>query len=260
MSTSLRSISNHNHYHKCVRYCRIVLGTVLPECCWRWLSSQSQFSFKAALMSTTILRPVLASKAHAFLALMKALALSSTSSGRIYVGLLLIVTSPLAACIHLLFDRSETVSWLAEYHQNYFHLFNVIGAWLFALVVCFGLFLILPPVVKTWKVFKYTLQVQVTRILSIPIGFVMGKIVWLVQTTSNEDYWSLPGWSYTIVGLGVGYMIIRSMDYFIWKQFHALDALLDSLAGLHQIDLPAEVLREKAAPLIQEIKQFHSRY
>jgi hypothetical protein len=259
METS-RSISQSNIITKCSKGYRNLLGTVFLDCLWAWLSCQSQFSFKAALTSMTILRLALVNKVHAFLALTKALALSTTSSGRIYAGLLLIVTSPLAACIHMMFDKSDSVSWLVEYHQNYFHLFNLIGPWLFTLVVCFGLFLILPRVVKTWKVFKYTLQVQLTRILSIPIGFVSGKVVWLVQTTSNEDYWSLPGWSYTVVGVSVGYMIIRSMDYFIWKQFHALDALLDSLVGLHQIDIPAEALREKAAPIIQELKQFHSRY
>lgn len=258
METS-QSISHHNNKEECGNF-PTKYGTAYSHYLLSLASHQFQLWFSHVKNCKLILQRALANKGAASLALIKALALSSTSNVKVYVGLFLIVLSPFGACIHLFYDRKSEVAWLMDYHQNYFHLFNLLGAWIFSLIVFTGLFILLPPVQKTWKVYKYSLKVQLTRLLALPIGFVMSKIVWLIQTTSNEDFWSIPGWSYTIAGLCVGYVFIRSIDYFIWKQFHAFDALLASLEGLHQLDIPGEMLREKAAPLINELKQFHSKY
>jgi hypothetical protein len=121
------------------------------------------------------------------LSALQALALSSTANYRIFAGLIFVgIVTPLASCTYQLFDFKERVEgW---YHLNSFHLFMLLGPYLSGLALTIGVFLLFPKGVKR----AYTLL--------IPAGYFVGKLIWLYQTSSNEEYWMVPSFSFFAVG------------------------------------------------------------
>lgn len=227
---------------------------------WPSLLSSSELLLPLSLLvkRMSLNRSVLVSKAHAFLATIQGVMESRLLNGRIFIALTIFCASPLAACVHMLFDRKvNNPEW---YHGNYFHLFNLLGPYLFCLVVLIGICLLIPPKQKTFKVFKRSLDVQLSRIMSIPIGLTIAKLIWLYQTKSNEDFWSIPNWSYFMVGVFVGYVSYLLIEWLTWRKYHAFDGLLATIEGLYEIDLPDDVRREKVKPLLKELREFHSKY
>lgn len=227
---------------------------------WPSLLSSSELllplSFLVKRMNLS--RSVLANKAHASLAMIQGMMASRLLNGRIYLALVIFCASPFAACIHMLFNRKVNVEgW---YHGNYFHLFNLLGPYIFFLVVLIGICLLIPPKQKTFKVFKRSLNIQLSRIMAIPIGLCVAKLIWLYYTTSNEDFWSIPNWTYFGVGLGVGYVSYLLIEWLTWRKYHAFDGIIASIEGLYQIDLPEDVRMEKVRPLLKELREFHSKY
>jgi hypothetical protein len=219
----------------------------------------SRFLSLVARSKKLIHRHVHAGRDHVSPAL-TAMALSITVNLRTYLGWCLVGVSPAAACVHMWFDRNEKIAdW---YHESYFHLFMLLGPYLFCLVVFIGIYLVIPPAKeKTIKVFKRTLHYQTTRLMAYPIGFAIGKIIWFIQTTSNEQYWDLPTVSIFAVGLALAYLTITQIDYWTWKKFHAFDGIVSSLNGLY--DSPYIENRDKielAKPYMKELKEFHSKY
>lgn len=229
---------------------------------WPSLLSSSEYLLPLSLlvkrMNLSLCVP--ASKALAFLAMIQGMVKSRLLNGRIYLSLLIFGVSPFAACIHMRFERKVVVPELAAYHGNYFHLFNLLGPYLFCLVVLIGVCLLIPPKQKTFKVFKRSLNIQLSRIMAIPIGLTIAKLIWLYYTKSNEDFWSIPNWSYFGVGLGVGYISYLLIEWLTWRKYHAFDGIIATIEGLYQIDIPEEVRIEKVRPLLKELKEFHSKY
>lgn len=229
----------------------------------------SLFSYSEPLQQLTFLvqrsrlnpnTTALVSKVVASLVTVKSLLKTRLLNDRIFLALVLFGAAPFAACIHLFFNRKEVVPQLADYHENYFHLFNLLGPYLFCLVVLTGVSLLIPRKERTFKIFKRPLQVQLNRIIAIPFAFTISKLIWLYQTKSNEDFWSLPHWTYVAWSLLIGYVYYLLIEWLTWRKYHAFDGLLATLEGLYKIDLPEEVRREKALPLIKELKQFNSKY
>lgn len=143
--------------------------------------------------------------------------------------------------------------------ENWFHLFNMIGPYLFCLVVLSGVCLLIPPRQHTFKVFKVSLPVQLTRMMTIPIGFCAAKILWLCSVESNDDFWTIPGWSFCVAGLAFGYSFYRAIEWLTWRKFHAYDGLIATLEGAMNAYLPPEI-KSKMEPLIHDLKQFNSKY
>lgn len=225
----------------------------------------SLFSFSEHLLPLSFLvrrmnlnRSVLVSKVRAFLATIQAVMESRLLNGRIYLALVIFCASPFAACIHMGFNRKADD--IGGYHVNYFHLFNLLGPYFFCLVVLLGVCLLIPPKQKTFKVFKRSLNIQISRIMFLPIGFTISKLIWLYNTKSNEDFWSVPGWSYVMVGTFAGYISYLLIEWFTWRKYHAFDGIIASIEGLYQIDLPEDVRMAKVKPLLKELKEFHSKY
>jgi len=145
--------------------------------------------------------------------------------------------------------------------ENWFHYFNLIGPYLWGLWVLFGVALLIPPFPKTFKAFKYSLKVQITRMLSIPIGIAIAKIVWLSMISSNDDMWSLPKIGFFTFSVIIGYALYRTIEYFTWRKFHAFDGIIASLEGLYKSEHIEEKEKRKIAePLWKELKEFHSIY
>lgn len=143
--------------------------------------------------------------------------------------------------------------------QNWFHLFNLIGPYLFFFVVLCGVALLIPPQQKTFKVIKKSLQVQLTRMLCIPFGWTISKIAWLCLVDSNDDFFSVPAWTFLAGGLAVGYIFYRSIEYFTWRKYHGWDGLIATLENVNNAYLP-ENIREQIQPLLQDLKQFNLKY
>lgn len=189
---------------------------------------------------------------------LQALALSVTTNIRTYVGWFLVGVSPLAACIYLLFDRSVKIEgW---YHENYFYMFMLLGPYLFFFVALTGIYMMIPVKLKTIKVYKWSILIQMTRVMSYPIGFCITKILWFIQTESNAEYWEFPTWHYCLVGLVFAYLTTFVIDYCTWRKFHALDGLIATANGLDKKEIPSEIRREHLPQYIKELVEFDSKY
>lgn len=216
-------------------------------------------SLVARKMSSSLNHFALASPVAAFLAAVAATMKAWCLNGRIYIALLLFCASPLGFTVHTYFDRAVIYHWMG-FIENWFHLFNMIGPYIFSLMVSMGFCLMIPPKQKTFKVFKWGLNVTLTRIAYIPIGLIIAKICWLCMTTSNEDFWAIPNYSFFIAGFMVGYVVYRILEYMTWRKYHAFDGLVATIEGLYKIDLEEDVRREKVLPLLRELKEFHAKY
>ena len=183
-----------------------------------------------------------------------------TINNRIYAGLILVsIVAPLSSCIHMLFDKdSQIEGW---YYFSYFYLYLVLGPYFFCLCIIAAAFLWIPPKTKRIKVSQRSIKFQLTRILSIPFGLIVGKIIWLLQVTSNGEFHQLPSLLSLAAGIAIGYVAIRILDYLVWRQEHAMNALIDSLEGLYNLPNIDHVQRtELAKPYWKELREFHSKY
>lgn len=185
---------------------------------------------------------------------------SATINNRIYAGLVLVsIVAPLSSCVHLLFDKDvEIVGW---YYSSNFYLFLVLGPYFFCLSIVTAAFLWIPPSMKRIKFSQRNIQFQITRLLSIPFGLITGKIIWLLQVTSHEEFHQLPSLLSLVAGLVIGYVVMRILDYLIWRQEHAMNALIDSLEGLFNIpDMDPKQRTDLAKPYWDELRKFNSKY
>jgi hypothetical protein len=230
---------------------------------WPSLFSSSEYLLPLSLVvkktTLSLKSSALASQAVAIPAAVTANLKAWCLHGRIYLAMLLFCASPLGFTIHTHFDRKVIYPWMG-FIENWFHLFNMIGPYIFCLLISTGFCLMIPPKQKTFKVFKWGLNVTLTRIAYIPIGVTIAKICWLCMTSSNEDFWAIPNYSFFIVGLMVGYIMYRIIEYMTWRKYHAFDGLVASIEGLYQIDIDEDLRREKIKPLLQELKEFHLKY
>jgi hypothetical protein len=166
------------------------------------------------------------------------LVLASTVNSRVYVGLLLMtVATPLASCSHLLFSRDVVdPEW---FYRHYFDLFLVIGPYLSIFFALLGVYLWLPLNNRAKGLF-------------IPIGLTVGKILWLLQITSNDEFWHLPSISFLFYGLLIGSLLPMVLDHLVWRKFHDFDGKMARIEGLANILTISEADK---AMLIQEIKK-----
>jgi hypothetical protein len=178
-----------------------------------------------------------------------ALFLTSVTNIRIFWGIgLMGVVAPLAACVYMVFDRTDYVQgW---YHVNNFHLFHILCPWLFVLACILGLFLM----------FKITEKRRYTA--AIPAGYVIGKIIWLINTGSNEEYWKFVPWQFLLSGLLVAVVTMALMDYLTYRHFHGKDSLTRRFETIYNASdkLPADQIVSMFKKNFEEYKSFESKY
>lgn len=175
--------------------------------------------------------------------LVKALILASTVNSRVYVGLLLAAVSyPLCSCSHMFFSR-EVVNkgW---YYEHYADLFLVIGPYLSVFLCTLGVYLL-----QSYKDHR-------VKALFIPMGLSMGKVLWLLQVQSNEEFWSLPSISFVFYGLLIGSLLPMVLDWTIWRKFHDFDAKMARPIGLVNVIPMSEVDRKILKSEIEKAKSF----
>lgn len=229
---------------------------------WLAVPSHSQSYYQGAVM---ILRKSFAPVAQAALAIhARTKAVRSTIiNNRIYAGLVLVViVAPLSACIHMLPGMKDNpVSVEVWFYQVWYNLFLVLGPYFFSMCIILAAFLWIQPVNKRIKFSQKPVSFQLTRALSIPFGYCIGKIIWLIFCDNNDDFERLGHWSFFAGGVVIGYVLFRMLDYLVWRQEHAMNALIDTLEGLYKApNIEHEQRNKIATPYWQELREFHSKY
>lgn len=235
--------STTNYYLKWESFLKVLLASSdywsLPHF---WHGAYSLLVRKSRSLSY-----VLVDKARVFLAQMN-LAISSINNARVFIGLGLIgVVTPLAACLYLLFDRSVVVEgW---YHQNMFYLFMLLGPYLSYIVGTIGVFLLFPHGVKR----AYS--------LTLPLGLFIAKTIWLIQTTSNAEYWQLPTWSFVATGLLIAFVLLICLDWLVWVKCHREDSFKARFESIYQIHegLPLEKIGSMFIQTMRDKKNFEKQ-
>lgn len=128
------------------------------------------------------------------------------------------VVAPLAACCYMLMDQRAVVEgW---YHVNYFHLFLVLAPSLF----------VLASLVGVWFLFPY--RSARGYMLAVPGGYTIGKILWLIQCTSNADFYSIVPTSFVLLGGLISIVLFLSLDWLTHRAFHREAAFESRMDGL----------------------------
>lgn len=138
---------------------------------------------------------------------------------RVLVGLgMMGVVAPVSSCMYLLFDRRDFVqNW---YHVNYFHLFLVLAPSLF----------LLSSLIGVWFMFPY--RDARAYGLAIPAGFTIGKLLWLIQCTSNEDFYAVVPASFILIGALLSVFLFIVSDWLVHNVFHRQHAIERRLGTL----------------------------
>lgn len=180
-----------------------------------------------------------------------ALVLSATANKRLYVGLVLIgIVAPLSGCSYMLFDRSVRVEgW---YYLNNFYLFMVLGPSITEAIICVGAYHLFPS--KSKRAF----------LLSIPMGFAIGKIIWLCSVSSNEQFYEVAPSQIVFVGILISLVVLFSVEWFAWRNEHRFRAFCSRTDSLDNIvDEPSisdAKFRSMFKTIYQEKKNFPKQY
>lgn len=203
-----------------------------------------ELHWQSVLTFISPIRARVGKEVRAILLAYQALVLSATASKRIYVGLVFVgIVTPLASCLYLLFDINVRVEgW---YHINYFILFMLLGPYLSGLALTIGVFLLFPTGVKR----SFTLL--------IPAAYFIGKIIWLYQTESNQEYWTVPSWSFFAQGLFVSTVIFFLIEWFAHRKFHGVDSFEARVKGLGNIVDEEDITDAKFRSMFRQT--FHAK-
>jgi hypothetical protein len=175
--------------------------------------------------------------------------LSREVNARIYVGgVVMGVVAPLTGCAYMLFSRTDHVQgW---YHVNYFHFFYLLGPHLFEFFCLCGVFLLFPRSSKR------------AYFIAIPTGYVLAKIIWLIQIKSNQELWQVVPSSFILISILISLVILLTLDFLTWRKFHRVDAFEKRIDGILQVsdDLPSDKVVSMLKLTWRERKDFQTKY
>jgi hypothetical protein len=151
-----------------------------------------------------------------------AVVLSTVANKRLYVGFgFMGIVAPLAGCMHLLFNKTVIdVEW---YHLNNFYLLLLLGPFITGVFICIGVYHLFPNGSKR------------AYALALPMGYLIGKIIWLYQIESNEEFEQITPLNVVLVGVLISVIIFFLSEWLAWRWAHrtrAFDARLDSLDNI----------------------------
>lgn len=168
---------------------------------------------------------------------------------RIYVGLVLVgVLAPVAGSFYVYL--SQEVIDKTWYYRNYFNLFLVLGPSLKMICVFLGLFFFMPQGSKR------------AYLLALPLGEEIGKIIWLISITTNEQYWSIAPFHILFVGFVIAIVLLISSDWLSWRFFHrelAHDARL-KLIYSNREEFSSDKLASMYNTVMKEKVEFQKQY
>jgi hypothetical protein len=121
-----------------------------------------------------------------------------------------------------------------------------LGPYLSGLALTIGVFLLFPVGVKR----SFTLL--------IPAAYFLGKIIWIYSTDNNDDFKSVPTWSYFAVGAVISITVFLLSNWLCYRRFHGEDRHEARLKGLEQIadDLPADKWKAMMLTVLRERREF----
>lgn len=176
-----------------------------------------------------------------------ALVMATTENLRIYVGLILMfAVAPGSYCWYKVFEGAPRIhGW---YHVNYFHLFFLIR-----FQIAFSFFLI--------GLYHYLPQDKRTKLLAIPLGFLLMSIAVSIGAESNDDIWRIADMQLFGAGVCFALVLFFGVDYFVWRKFHRADAFEKRLDGIAEVanDLPAEKVVSMFTTTWRERKEFKAK-
>jgi hypothetical protein len=92
--------------------------------------------------------------------------------------------------------------------------------------------------------------------LFIPMGLALGKVLWLLQVQSNDEFWNLPPIGFVFYGLLLGSLLPTVIDWTIWRKFHDFDAKMARPIGLASVIPMSESDRNLLKSEIEKAKNF----
>jgi hypothetical protein len=244
MKTTFTNISN-NHKWKQLNDSLKTLGSELLF----WFSGLRLHGEYISIILS--LPKILAAAVRDVLAGLHALALATTANKRLYVGFGFIgIVAPLVGCSYLLFDRTIVdVEW---YHLNNFYLLLLLGPFITGVFICIGVYHLFPNGSKR----AYT--------LALPMGYLIGKIIWLYQIESNEEFYQITPVNIILVGVLISTVIMFLSEWLTWRWSHrvrAFDCRRDSLDNIvDDEDISDAKFRSMFRQVYREKKEFHKQY
>jgi hypothetical protein len=232
MDSQSQSISNHNHYHKCVSK----LYSYFLACCYFFLPEQLRSDAQLMIQQTNVrsLKSVSWMNSgltillvHADLAVVALKVFVSTRvvNARLLVGLALVgIITPISDVLYTFLPQGR-VPESEWYYESYYWLFLCIGPYIAFISFCVGAMLILIPTARNKRSYFFI----------VPIGFALGKIVWLWQVTNHDEYLQVPPIAFFLYSFGFVALLIGVSHYLAWRQYHRADSFPKRMDGLCQI-------------------------
>jgi len=248
-----------NHYNKPLAKCLSILNLLWPQplpsaqpspsAITEKQSSSERKNFNLSNKIKRLLVPV--GPAGVSLAALLS-ALNSRINNRILFGFGLIgVLAPVAGSCFVWFDKKAiSTGWVSVYYTNYFYLLLVLAPFLKSVLEIIGVFFLFPKGVKR------------SLLLSLPLGFTLGKIIWLCTVQNNDQFHTVEPWQISAVGVALGLCLLISADFFTWRKFHREDAFDARLKGIVQVNdhLDNEKLGAMIRNAIRQEKEFQKEF
>lgn len=144
---------------------------------------------------------------------------------RVIVGLfLLVVAAPYADIFYTRLDFNDRVPAEVWYYESYHWLFLCLGPYLKSIFYTIGLYLIFARGISI-----------LSLVAAYALMFDIGKVFWLLQVDSHEEYKSLPtGW-FLAYGFITGCFLILITDRLTYWLNHRVEAIKRRLHGLNNL-------------------------
>jgi hypothetical protein len=180
-----------------------------------------------------------------------ALILATAANKRLYVGFGFIgIVAPLVGCSYLLFDRTIVdVEW---YHLNNFYLLLLLGPFITGVFICIGVYLLFPNGSKR------------AYALALPMGYLIGKIIWLYRIESNEEFYQIAPVNVILVGILISTVIMFLSEWLAWRWSHRIRAFACRRDSLDNIvddeDISDAKFRSMFRQVYRDKKEFPKQY
>jgi hypothetical protein len=178
-------------------------------------------------------------------------AMAQRVNRRIFIGLGLIgVVAPVAGSFYTFLSHA-TVSedW---YYLNWFNLFLVLGPPLKNVFFAWGVFYLFPEGAKrAW-------------IIALPMGEEIGKILWLISITNNEQFWSVAPWHVYVTGISLAVFLLTIAEFITFRYHHRQLKYKATVEGLYNIvdeeSIPDSKFRSMFKTTMIAQKNFQKEY
>jgi hypothetical protein len=161
---------------------------------------------------------------------------------RILIGLgLVLIVAPIAESLYTHFDFNDRVKPEVWYYESLFWLFLCLGPYLDKFITCLGVYYLF----VNGSSLKFNIKAY---LLIPPLGATLGKIIWLLQVSSDQEFHQVAPLLYVMYGCFVGASFLFTIQYLEWRYHHRERAHLtrfDTITTAHDMKLlPPEKIAE----------------